>query len=334
MKTTRSKDEPDLLYYCNKNQTSEIVNEFFIPEKNDDTLWVHITPSTKGELKKIIESLNIHTLAAEAIASFSDSPRMDVYSYHTYISTFIIKEDYSNVRISILLGDNYVITHEEENDLQFFSTILEDFQDHPHHMSSPGHILYHILDHVSEYYLQAVDAIADEIQALEKSVFKYPFANEIGHEVYNWKGRIHNLRQIVEAQESVINDIGESDSKYINEDSAIYLKTLGKNFERVVSAFDTFIETLTGIFDLQMSLKSDHMNSIMKTLTLVSVIFIPMTFIAGLYGMNFEHMPELTWDFGYGLALIVMFGLGISIALFFRSKGWWGKRSSSDKRNK
>ncbi|PGT83897.1 magnesium transporter CorA family protein [Bacillus sp. AFS040349] len=163
---------------------------------------------------------------------------------------------------------------------------------------------------------------------------KNPFANEIGHQVYNWKGKIHSLRQIVEAQEAVINDIGESDSKFINEDSSIYLKTLGKNFERVVSAFDTFIETLTGIFDLQMSLKSDHMNSIMKTLTLVSVIFIPMTFIAGLYGMNFENMPELTWNFGYGLALVVMFGIGISIALFFRSKGWWGKRPSQDKRNK
>jgi len=109
------------------------------------------------------------------------------------------------------------------------------------------------------------------------------------------------------------------------------------SYHTYISTFiikEDYSNVLTGIFDLQMSLKSDHMNSIMKTLTLVSVIFIPMTFIAGLYGMNFENMPELTWNFGYGLALVVMFGIGISIALFFRSKGWWGKRPSQDKRNK
>ncbi|MCZ0756953.1 CorA family divalent cation transporter, partial [Anoxybacillus sp. J5B_2022] len=79
------------------------------------------------------------------------------------------------------------------------------------------------------------------------------------------------------------------------------------------------------IFDLQLSLKSDHMNVIMKTLTLVSVIFIPMTFIAGVYGMNFEVMPELTWKYGYAYAWGLMAGIGISIAIYFKKKGWWGK---------
>ena len=91
----------------------------------------------------------------------------------------------------------------------------------------------------------------------------------------------------------------------------------------MTSAFDSFKNTLTSIFDLQMSLKSDHMNIIMKTLTLVSVIFIPMTFIAGLYGMNFERMPELKWDFGYFYALLLMFGIGISTLVYFKKKGWW-----------
>ncbi|HYK72124.1 MAG TPA: CorA family divalent cation transporter, partial [Pseudoneobacillus sp.] len=101
---------------------------------------------------------------------------------------------------------------------------------------------------------------------------------------------------------------------------------LKENFSRVTSAFDAFKENLNGIFNLQISLKSDHTNAIMKTLTLVSVIFIPMTFIAGLYGMNFENMPELRMKNGYFYALTLMVCLGLSIMFFFRIKGWWGKR--------
>lgn len=327
-----SNQKSPILLYCARDKSSQSVDEFSVPN-NEDILWIHITPSNKNDLKKYIDLLNIHPLAAEAITSFSEFPRIDVYNHHAYISTFVIKEDYSNVRISILFSENYVITHEEENNLEIFSTLSEDFSDHPNHMSSPGHIIFHILDHVSKFYFQVIDKISDEILALEKSVFKSPFANEIGRKVYNWKGKIHDLRQIVEAQESMIKDIGQSDITYIDEDAMIYLKTLENKFQRVVSAFDIFIENLTGVFDLQMSLKSDHMNSIMKTLTLVSVIFIPMNFIAGMYGMNFKHMPELSWKFGYLYSLILMFGVGISIALYFRKKGWWGKPSNSDRKN-
>ncbi|MFT4412828.1 magnesium transporter CorA family protein [Fredinandcohnia humi] len=331
---SRNMVQPVFLLYSSKEKSIQQIKNFSLPNQKGDTLWAHINSTNKNHLINFVELLNLHPLAVNAITSFSQSPRIDMYKNHMYVSTFAIKEDYSNVRISILLGENYVITHEEKNDIEIFSSLIEDFKDHPNHMSSPGHILYHMLDQVSKYYLEAVDNISKEIQTLEKNVFKFPFANEIGHKVYNWKGKIHMLRQVVEAQESVIRDIANLDLSIINEESGIYLKTLENNFQRVVNAFDTFIDTLNGVFDLQMSLKADHTNAIMKTLTLVSVIFIPMTFIAGMYGMNFEHMPELAWQFGYVYALILMFGLGLSIALYFRNKGWWGNKSKPNYKEK
>lgn len=314
------------------NNTSEEMDEFTLPTKSNEMIWVHIGPESEGELKNYLEKVDIHPLAEQAILSFSEVPRVDVYNDHAFISTVAIKEDYSVARISILAGKNYVITHQEENNLALFSELEEDFRDHPHYMSSAGHILYHILDKVGAFYLEIVDQIAEEIQGLEKQVFKTPFANEIGHEVYRWKAKLHNLRQIVEAQETVIKTIGHSDFPLINEDSGFYFQDLQSNFSRVVSAFDTFKENLTGVFDLQMTLKSDHMNAIMKTLTMVSVIFLPMTFLAGLYGMNFEVMPELKWKYGYVYSLILMFGLGVSIALYFRKKGWWGRKSKNEEK--
>lgn len=313
-----------LIFNTNNNSSGEL-EQFSVPNQPGEIIWVHIDPSKREDLKKYLEELNIHPLAKQAMASFSDIPRVDIYKDHAYVSLIAIKEDYTVGRIAILVGEHYVITHQEENDLTLFSGLEEDFRDHPDHMSSAGHILYHILDKIGMFYLKVVDNISDEIENLEKAVFKTPFANEIGHQVYRWKAKLHDLRQIVEAQENVIKTIGRSDFPYINEDSGFYMQDLKENFSRVVNAFDTFRENLTGIFDLQMSLKADHMNVIMKTLTLVSVVFIPMTFIAGLYGMNFETMPELKWNFGYAYALILMFGLGIGIAWYFRKNGWWGK---------
>ncbi|WP_167577883.1 magnesium/cobalt transporter CorA [Ammoniphilus sp. YIM 78166] len=295
------------------------------PTPPGEVTWVHLDPSKKDDLQKYLQKLNVHPLANAAMNSFTEIPRVDIYKNYAFVSSAAIKEDYSIARISILAGKNYVITYQEENDISLFSKLKEDFRDHPDHMSTPGHLLYHILDKVAMYYLKVVDNISDEIQELERRVFQTPFANEIGHQVYRWKVKLHDLRQVVEAQENVIKTIGRSDFPYINEDSGYYFQDLKDNFSRVVSAFDTFRETLSGIFDLQISLKSDHMNAIMKTLTLVSVVFIPMTFIAGMYGMNFESMPELKWRYGYVYALILMFGLGAGIAWYFRKKGWWGK---------
>lgn len=328
-------DQPSspVFLFNTANQTNVQTDEFSVPAQSGEIMWVHIDPSQKEDLKKYLKELKVHPLAEQAMTSFSDIPRVDIYQNHAVISVVAIKEDYSVVRIGILVGENYVITNEEENDLALFSDLQEDFRDHPDHMSSTGHILYHILDKIEMFYLKVVDKIADEIQGLEKQVFKTPFANEIGHKVYRWRAKLHDLRHVVEAQENAIKTIGRSDFPYINEDSGFYMQDLQENFSRVVNAFDTFRENLTGVFDLQMSLKSDHMNAIMKTLTLVSVVFIPMTFIAGMYGMNFELIPELKWKYGYFYSLILMFGLGISIALYFRKKGWWGNSPKADGKN-
>ncbi|WP_339064171.1 CorA family divalent cation transporter [Tepidibacillus marianensis] len=120
--------------------------------------------------------------------------------------------------------------------------------------------------------------------------------------------------------------MGRKDFPFTNKEAGYYFQDLSNRYARVVSAFDTFKENLSGIFNLQISLKSDHTNAIMKMLTLVSVIFIPMTFLAGVYGMNFEFMPELEWKYGYAYSLILMFGVGIGIALYFKKEGWYGKQ--------
>lgn len=308
-----------MLCYNKKKNIITDITSYHTP-REDEQIWFH--SQNDNELDKCLKSVNIHPLARKAMQVSNGEPRVDVYKNHAFICVKIIQDDFSFVSINMVVADSFVISTVME-DIKDIDEIQEQFKAHPEQMVSTGHILYHIMDAISSDYLEMVDIIADEIQQIEKKVFKKPFANEIGHEIHNKKYKLHEMRQIIEAQENVIKDIGHTEFPYVDEDSGFYMNDLIQSFARVTGAFDSFKENLTSIFDLQMSLKSDHMNIIMKTLTLVSVIFIPMTFIAGLYGMNFEKMPELKWDYGYLYGLLLMFGVGGATASYFKKKGWW-----------
>jgi magnesium transporter len=313
------------------DETSKsVINEqvYSLPSISSDTIWVHFDPSNKEKFNELIKSMDIHPLAIRGLEQFSDIPKIDVFNNEAIISLFAIQNDYTQAKITILIGENYVITKEDEN-IDLLAQLKHLFQEHPEFMETSGKVLYHIFDKVSSVDLKMIDRIADEIQALEREVFDRPFANGIARSIHRWKSALHELRQTIEAQDQVMTIISRNELKFVDTDTALYFKDLNNSYSRVVNALDTFKESLNSIFNLQMTLKSDHANSIMKTLTLVSAIFLPMTFIAGLYGMNFETMPELKWNFGYAYALLLMFGIGASIAYFFRAKGWWGKKNDN-----
>lgn len=312
-----------MLKYNKKEQTLIKLNSFHIPEPGEN-VWYHF--ENTEHLPNVIAEMGIHPLAEKLFTEYSDYPKVNIFKNEAVISLYIINNNFKTTKMTILISEHIVLSHIENGEKKFLQDLVAFFSENHNFMSQTGLILYHLIGKASEYFLTAIDQIANEIQHIEKSVFKDPFENAIGKKVYRWKLKLHELRQIVEPQENVIKTIAHSDFPFLNEDSGFYFQDLKENFSRVTSAFDAFKENLNGIFNLQISLKSDHTNAIMKTLTLVSVIFIPMTFIAGLYGMNFENMPELRMKNGYFYALTLMVCLGLSIMFFFRLKGWWGKR--------
>lgn len=313
-----------MLRYNKQIKSVEKMESFQIPNQ-DEIVWFHFDKT--NELPQLLSELEIHPLAYTLFNDYSDFPKVNIFKNEAVISLFLIKDDLQTVRMTILVNNQLVLSHIEDNHKIDFSNLKKIFIDNPKYMEQTGFLLYHLIIQVSEKFLTSIDQIADEIQALERRVFKDPFENEIGQKVYRWKTKLHELRQIVEPQENVIKMLSHSDFPFVDEDSGFYFQDLKESYARVTSAFDTFKENLNSIFNLQISLKSDHTNSIMKTLTLVSVIFIPMTFIAGLYGMNFEYMPELKIRNGYFYALSVMACIGLSIVTYFRIKGWWGKKN-------
>jgi magnesium transporter len=292
--------------------------------------WLHFTEKTKESLQSLVDELSLHPLAKKALLFGVDFPKIDVYDGCAFVSMFFIRNDLQTTRLQIIATEQHVISYTKEEE-PFIEKIKEKLIHHPEHLSHPGYVLYQFFDVATFHFLRIIDDIANHIQELEKQVFKTPFANEIGHGVYRWKVKIHELRQITEAQEEMMKTFHHAKFPYMNEETHPYIQDVISRFSRITSALDTFKETLSSIFDLQLSLKSDHMNVIMKTLTLVSVIFMPMTFVAGVYGMNFEIMPELTWKYGYAYALGLMASVGIMISLYFKKKGWWGEQKNKEK---
>ncbi|WP_147534842.1 magnesium/cobalt transporter CorA [Bacillus marasmi] len=311
-----------MLLFTSTTGQIKTVQSFHIPRDDDEILWFGLRCDIQDPS---LTQIKMHDHAKQSLLTFSDIPKVNEYKNEAVICLTALDNSFETEKINILVGKNYVITIEEKGIIGLKDSLTKLFNEEQMRMSHTGHILFHIINVISANYLAAIDEIADEILNLEKSVFKDPFENRIGKTAYRWKTKLHELRQIIEPQESVIKEIVTKEFPYTNEESTYYFQDIESDYSRIISAIDTFKENLVSIYNLQMSLKADHSNAIMKTLTLVSVIFIPMTFIAGLYGMNFEKMPELSWHYGYPAALIVMFGGGLSIAMFFRIKGWWGK---------
>ncbi|WNB90720.1 magnesium transporter CorA family protein [Bacillus sp. NEB1478] len=306
-----------------KSSNSTAKNDHFNFPNSDETLLMFYNSPEEMQKDEVLQKMEIHPLASQAFSAFSDHPKINIYASHVVVSTFYLDtEDFKPIRINLLIGDQYVIAMSEKV-LPFRKKLVTDFLENPEHMEHVSYILYYVMRDIVDSYLEVVDKLSDEFLDLEKQVFVDPMKREIGHNVYRWKSKLHNLRQYVEAEEFVIQKMGHDDFEFANEESGFYFKDLLSSFSRVTAAFDSYKENLKGVLDLQMSLKSDHMNRIMKTLTLVSAVFVPLTFIAGLYGMNFEYIPELRWRYGYFYVLTLCFSLAVLIMSYFKKKRWW-----------
>jgi magnesium transporter len=288
------------------------------------TAWVHMeTGDDEEKVKEVLQAFGAHEMVLRAVQEGSDRPRLSMFRDHAYLSFYALDPDgEARTEIGMMIGANFLLTLAERK-LPFLEQVRERIEAVPQKMSEPGRVLYIFLDCLCEQYLSLVDRIVKEVQQIEKAVFDNPFENEIGHRLYRFKRNLHKLRRIVEEEHTIVRTLCDPDFPYAEEESGFFFQDLDHSFSRIVDAFDRLKEEMGGIFDLQMSLKSDHMNAIMKTLTLVSVMFLPLTFLTGVYGTNFEYLPELKWRYSYFVLWGVMLTVVASLIAYFKKRRWW-----------
>lgn len=290
--------------------------------KADEVAWIRMVSPTPEEVNQVLGTqFSCHPLMVEDAVKLNQRPKLDKYKNNFFVTFFVVKKDLKPIEIGIVIGDNYVITVSKEaipiiDDLYQECKVLEE------RMSHPGLILHSLLDHCVDDYSDIVDHIESRVEKMERGIYRNPHIR-IAHEIFQLKRTMHQIRRIIAEEKTILSVLSHHDFPYTEQDDKVYFIDIYDHISRVVDSLDIFRESLTGLLELQMSMKSDRMNEIMKTLTLFSSIFLPLTFIVGLYGMNFKIMPELHWDYGYLYVWVLLIVVGFSTWLYFKRKRWF-----------
>jgi magnesium transporter len=185
----------------------------------------------------------------------------------------------------------------------------------------PDYFFYRLIDTVVDHYFIVLEYFEDQLELLEKKIVDNP-GKDVQQEIYDLKSKMSTARKVMIPLRETISAVMKSDSELIDEINHKYFRDVYDHVIQIIDTLDSQRETVTDFLNLYMSGLSNKMNEVMKVLTIFAAIFIPLTFIAGIYGMNFEFMPELSWEYGYYITWGVMISVAITLLVYFRRKKW------------
>lgn len=296
--------------------------------KTDSVTWVNVRGIHD---EKVIEQLgnifDVHPLAMEDLMNTSQRPKIDEYQDHVFIvmKVFFFNAEKNSIeieQISLVLGDNYVLSF-QEGGMVIFNPLRERIRSGAgkHRKRGADYLVYSLIDTIVDLYFQILDVIGECIEKLEEDIEEDP-REEILGEIKNLKKEMLLMRKLTMPVKDIIRELSRGDCEFVKEDQYIYFRDVLDHMEQVSDNIEMFRDMLSGIADHYLTFVSNKMNEVMKVLTIISTIFIPLTFIAGVYGMNFKFMPELSWKWSYPIVWTLMIAAGCVMAVFFRKKKW------------
>jgi magnesium transporter len=274
------------------------------------------------------ERFGVHKLALEDVFNTHQRPKLEPYAEHLFIVARIpyTGEGRNTEQISIFVGHGYIITFQE-----FYGDCFDPVRLRIRNPESPirertaTYLAYALIDAAVDNYFPLVEQIGDQVEELESRVLSEGQDDVVG-EIYNIKRDLLVLRRTIWPTRDMLSSLLREESPLIDGLTRIYLRDAADHATQLLELVETYRELAGGLLDTHFTMLSNRMNDIMKVLTIFAAIFIPLTFLAGIYGMNFEHMPELSWPYAYPTLLFVMAAAGAGMLVFFRRKGWLGRR--------
>lgn len=291
--------------------------------------WLNVCGLHDVELiQKLGDIFRIHPLALEDIVTTGQRPRVEDYGDYLYIVVKMLYRSADKQRIvaeqlSVILGPFGVLTFQEvEGDV--FNPIRERIRADKGRVRKSGadYLAYRLLDAVIDNYFIVLEEVSDRVEQIEEQVADNP-GREIIHEIHHLKRDMIFLRKALWPVREVVSALEKSDSDLIAPSTAPFLRDVYEHTIQVIDTVETLRDTLSSALDIYLSSVSNRMNEIMRVLTVMSTIFIPLTFIAGIYGMNFTRMPELEWRYGYAAVWGLMAAVATGMILFFRRQKWF-----------
>lgn len=283
-------------------------------------------------LRSIADQFGIHPLALEDVVNAPQRPKFEEYPEHLLmIARMVQSGEHAEVmseQVSLFVGTGYVISFQERYG-DVFDPVRQRLVDAkgPIREAGADYLAYVLLDTIVDGYYPALEEISEEISRLEIRITHNPAPRQLDR-LNELKFGVIALQRGIAPQREVLARIHRDGSRCISEGVLVYLRDTYDHCAQLTDALDTARELTAGLLNTYLSLVSNRTNEVMKVLTVMASIFIPLTFLAGLYGMNFERMPELHSNWGYPLVLAAMAVIAAVLLLFFRRRGWIG--SSDD----
>jgi magnesium transporter len=325
------KVEVELIDYTKSNLKEKFVDkieETFKVIKTGSSSWVNINGVYDTELiEKIGENFKIHSLVLEDIANVNQQPKFEDYGDYIYFVLKMLRfdNDTKEVRseqVSIILGKNFVLTFQESRG-DVFDSIRKRIRNENSRLRKFGndYLAYALIDAIVDNYFVVLEKMGENVEGLEQEVLLQP-GQEVQQKIYKLKREVILVRKSVWPLREVVGGLQRSDSKLISKDIIPYVRDVYDHTIQVIDTVETFRDILSSMLDLYLSSVSNRMNEVMKVLTIIATIFIPLTFIAGIYGMNFDYMPELAIWWFYPLVWGVMIAVALLMILYFKRKKW------------
>jgi magnesium transporter len=296
-------------------------------EREDSLLWLDVRDPTERDMGLLREEFHFHPLALEDAMRPHQRPKVDQYDGYAFLIFYrLLREadgEVTSDQVGIFLGRNFIVTV-HRNSLPSFDTICARWQHNVHETGGAGVglLLHSVLDALVDEYMPLMDDISDEIDVIEDRIFLNEGSVEVQQDVLQLKKNLLAIRRVAVPERDVLNELMRQGSVVFSPEMTRYLLDVYDHLVRTIDAADLYRDLLSTVLDSYLSVASNRLNQVMKTLTASSIILMGTTLVASVYGMNFSHMPELGWRLGYPFALMLMAGIAVTLFAVFRRMDW------------
>lgn len=296
--------------------------------------WINVDGLGDVDLiSRLGEVLHLHRLALEDTVNTHQRAKAEQYHDHLFFVAQMASNGHhlETEQLSLFLGPNFVVTFQEGRPGDPFESVRQRIRQAGSHVRQAGadYLAYCLIDAVIDGYFPVLEAMGERLEALEDVVIDQP-SREAVFAIHDARRELMTLRRLVWPLREVMNNLLRDPTPLIADETRLYLRDCYDHAVRILDFVETCRELASDLMDLYLSSVNQRMTEVMKVLTIIATIFIPLTFIAGVYGMNFHpdasplNMPELTWYFGYPTALALMAAAALVMLYYFRRKGWLG----------
>ncbi len=307
----------------------QAVEDCFAFRDTATVTWINVDGvHDPAVIEKIGTHFGLHPLVLEDIMNTSQRPKLEDLGETLFLALKMIQFDPSGTdveieHLSLILGRNFVLSFQEQPG-DMFDPVRERIRRGKGRIRKMGsdYLVYSLIDAVVDHYFVVMEKLGEGVEELEDELVANP-RKETLHRIHSLKREMIFLRKSVWPLREMVAGMERAECPLIRETTDIFLRDVYDHTIQVLDNIEAFRDMLSGMLETYLSSISNRMNEVMKVLTIISTIFIPLTFLAGVYGMNFEHMPELRWKFGYFLVWGIMLAVGGIMALFFKRKKWF-----------